>query len=1314
VRRLLGLALGLFTLGAPLPATAETILVEAGSSMSYLANTSDPGVDTTWFLPGFVEGTAWSTGIYGVGHEGQPPGEPLAHDLLETEIPGPVDSIYTRTTFTLADADDVFSVFFGVDYDDGAVVWVNGVEVYRTPEMRAWTLAWDTVSSPHESSNGTEPEYTPLRDISEAAIPALQDGDNLLAVGIWNNTGLSEDLVLVPKLLINRSMRRGPYLQQATSDSVVVRWRTGAPGGSRVLFGTDPGSLTSDVSLGGSRTDHELTLGGLEPNTRYYYAVGTLGEILAGGDADHFFVTPPGAGTPKPTRIWVLGDPGTGNTNAMNVRDAYYDFTDDLAHGGADARNTDLFLMLGDNADPQGTQQDYQENVFEIYARSLRQSVLWPAIGNHDLFHDDTQTWPYYDIFTLPSQGEAGGVVSGTEEYYSYDYGNIHFVVLNSVQTTMVGFGDDMLAWLTADLQDATEDWIIAYWHHPPFSKGSHDSDDPTDSHGRLIWMRENALPVLEDHGVDLVLSGHSHSYERSYLIDGHYGDSSTFVESMKKDPGDGDENGDGAYVKPYRGEVPYQGEGDGAVYAVAGCSSHLSPGKAEDLGGTEPNHPAMVVTMLELGSVVLDVDGNRLDLTLLSDTGDFLDRFTIFKGAETLPPQAAFEAAPRAGQAPFSVSFTDLTLNGPTVWSWDLDDDGLTDSTEPAPILELTQPGLRAVRLAVANSAGSDEELKSDYICVTAGTPGALTGLDFAANRDVFFWNAGVNATAYDAVRGDLGALVAGDLSSVDLTCLEDDDDDLQATDPTLPEPGQALFYLAGAANCAGEQGTYDASGPGAAVPRDGLLQPVCATCAMGADDDGDGICAGDDNCPGVANPGQQDGDGDGAGDDCDGCPADPGKTDPGLCGCGVADTDSDGDLTPDCDDGCPADPDKIDPGQCGCGVADTDSDGDLTADCNDGCPDDPFKVDPGYCGCGEPDTDTDQDGTPNCVDGCPDDPNKIEPGVCGCGQPDVDSDLDGLLDCEDGCPFDPDKIEPGYCGCGEDECWITLPPVTGEDLESVDFPVDAMTGYAAGSSGTILKTVNGGIRWDPLNSRTFEDLETIMFPDDTKIGYVVGNAGTILKTTDGGQNWEPLDSGTTVKLRGVYFVPGTSIGYVVGGGGTILKTTDRGETWQSQDSGTFQILESVHFPTDPWTGYIVGRNGTILKTTTAGSGWVHQGAPTDKDLEDVCFPENDLTGYIVGDDATMLKTYSGGSFWFAQNPGTPRTLRGISFPGFSLVGYVVGNSGVIRKTVDGGEHWLPQGAAFNATLRDVQFPVFETGYIVGSNGVILKWVEE
>jgi hypothetical protein len=64
-------------------------------------------------------------------------------------------------------------------------------------------------------------------------------------------------------------------------------------------------------------------------------------------------------------------------------------------------------------------------------------------------------------------------------------------------------------------------------------------------------------------------------------------------------------------------------------------------------------------------------------------------------------------------------------------------------------------------------------------------------------------------------------------------------------------------------------------------------------------------------------------DGDGDGVGDACDGCPTDPDKIDPGICGCGVADTDTDGDGTPDCNDGCPTDPNKIDPGICGCGIA-------------------------------------------------------------------------------------------------------------------------------------------------------------------------------------------------------------------------------------------------------------------------------------------------------------------------------------------------------------------------------------------------------
>jgi predicted outer membrane repeat protein len=94
-------------------------------------------------------------------------------------------------------------------------------------------------------------------------------------------------------------------------------------------------------------------------------------------------------------------------------------------------------------------------------------------------------------------------------------------------------------------------------------------------------------------------------------------------------------------------------------------------------------------------------------------------------------------------------------------------------------------------------------------------------------------------------------------------------------------------------------------------------------------------------------------------------------GYTDEGdNCISDVCDTDLDG--TPDCIDNCPDDPGKVEPGVCGCGVAETDTDEDGTVDCIDDCPDDPEKTEPGDCGCGFAETDTDGDGTPDCNDDC------------------------------------------------------------------------------------------------------------------------------------------------------------------------------------------------------------------------------------------------------------------------------------------------------------------------------------------------------
>ena len=126
------------------------------------------------------------------------------------------------------------------------------------------------------------------------------------------------------------------------------------------------------------------------------------------------------------------------------------------------------------------------------------------------------ETGPYYEIFTLPTGGEAGGSPSGTEAYYSFDYANIHFVVLNSNDVDR-GITGDMLIWLQLDLAATDKDWIIAVWHHPPYTKGHQDSHDPSDSNGRLFDMRQDVVPILDD-GTVLLVRQYRYAAQATFL----------------------------------------------------------------------------------------------------------------------------------------------------------------------------------------------------------------------------------------------------------------------------------------------------------------------------------------------------------------------------------------------------------------------------------------------------------------------------------------------------------------------------------------------------------------------------------------------------------------------------------------------------------------------------------------------------------------------------------------------------------------------------------------------------------------------------
>jgi hypothetical protein len=428
----------------------------------------------------------------------------------------------------------------------------------------------------------------------------------------------SSVVLLATSVAWGQTITRGPYLQKTTTSGITVRWRTDVATDSRVQYGAAPGSLTNTVDDLSSTTEHIVPISGLSSDTRYYYSVGiatgTSAGILAGDDADHYFRTFPPAGPARPTRMWVIGDAGFAGANLNAVRDAYANYNA--------GNETDLFLLMGDNAYVLATDADYQAALFDTHADLLQRVVPWPTFGNHEAFSSNslTETGPYFDMFTLPEAGESGGVPSGTESYYSFDFANIHLIVLDG-HASSVAPASPMMTWLEADLQATTADWVIAFWHQPPYSKGLlHDSD----VEAREIAMRQNVVPMLEDYGVDLVLNGHSHNYERSYLLDGHYGFSPTLTSDMVLDSGDGQPSGDGAYRKENLGPAPHEG----AVYAVVGSSS--------DVRNTTLNHPAMRVGLLQLGSLVVDVDGDTLTGTFLNSAQQTTDSFTIVKGVET------------------------------------------------------------------------------------------------------------------------------------------------------------------------------------------------------------------------------------------------------------------------------------------------------------------------------------------------------------------------------------------------------------------------------------------------------------------------------------------------------------------------------------------------------------------------------------------------------------------------------------------------------------------------------------------------------
>jgi hypothetical protein len=419
---------------------------------------------------------------------------------------------------------------------------------------------------------------------------------------------------------------RGPYLQAATPGSMMVRWRTDEPDVSFVHYGAAPGNTTLVAGDSTLKTEHMVMLTGLEPQTRYYYMLVGTKDTLQGDERNYFLTLPVTRKTDK-YRIGVFGDCGNNSTNQRNTRDQFEKY---LGNHPLNA-----WILLGDNAYSFGKDAEFQSNFFNIYKDNLlKNAPLFPAPGNHD-YHDEpynadyaqqSKEIAYYQIFSMPANGEAGGVPSHTQAFYSFDIGNIHFLSLDSHGTEdnasrLYDTLGRQVRWIKEDLEaNKNKDWVIAYWHHPPYSMGSHNSD----TEEQLVKIRENFIRILERYGVDLILCGHSHSYERSKLMGGHYGPENSFNTTQH------DLSTSSAMYNGGENSCPYiknSTEGKGTVYVVSGSAGQL--------GGQQTTFPHDALPFSDVthgGACMLEVEANRLDLKWICADGVIRDRFTMMK----------------------------------------------------------------------------------------------------------------------------------------------------------------------------------------------------------------------------------------------------------------------------------------------------------------------------------------------------------------------------------------------------------------------------------------------------------------------------------------------------------------------------------------------------------------------------------------------------------------------------------------------------------------------------------------------------------
>lgn len=245
---------------------------------------------------------------------------------------------------------------------------------------------------------------------------------------------------------------------------------------------------------------HTVALNGLKPGEHYWYRVGNS----LGWSEQRTFTTAPRLA--NEFSFLVFGDSQSINYSTWHT----------TLHQAYQANSHASFMtVVGDLVDV-GQDYDQWQAWFAAAKGVLEVLPIMPATGNHETYTPERKFSPptlFTAQFSLPVNGPDGL----KEQVYSFDYGAVHFVVLDSQASEQQRFTPDMLAkqkaWLEKDLAETNRKWKIVLLHRPPY-------DNKTFRDNAAI--RKAFVPIFDKHQVDVVFTGHDHVYARTYpLYDG-------------------------------------------------------------------------------------------------------------------------------------------------------------------------------------------------------------------------------------------------------------------------------------------------------------------------------------------------------------------------------------------------------------------------------------------------------------------------------------------------------------------------------------------------------------------------------------------------------------------------------------------------------------------------------------------------------------------------------------------------------------------------------------------------------------------------